>query len=283
GELYAPRAVDFQQLLVDACARVMFHPIVATNNYLNRFREGVTLAQARHELQQFSVFAAQFNVAQGKLLANAPTEEAYAERLNLLLNELGIPYKDGFEGELSGKWSRNTVHFTWLRRTAEGLGLKFEELNREAIGLPGTLAFVREVYDTYATGDQNAALGASFGIENWAANGLWTPWIAGMKKLNETLPQPVHLGYLTYHETEEQHHSQATIDELFENFMEPFFDADEFLAGTERILTKGVQAYYESQLAHLPDKDSTWPTRAVEPRAFDPAALPRLRTDAVLA
>jgi hypothetical protein len=104
-----------------------------------------------------------------------------------------------------------------------------------------------------------------------------------MKKLNETLPQPVHLGYLTYHETEELHHSQATIDELFENFMEPFFDADEFLDGADRILTNGVQVYYESQLANMPDKDSSWPTRAVEPRAFDPAALPRLQTDAVLA
>jgi hypothetical protein len=77
---------DFQQLLLDTCARVMCHPIVAGNRYLERFAQGVTFAQARHELQQFSVFAAQFDVAQAKLVANAPTVEAYEERMKLLLN-----------------------------------------------------------------------------------------------------------------------------------------------------------------------------------------------------
>src|SRR5688572_10691844 len=114
GEMAADRAAACRQLLVDAGARILCHPIVASNNYLKRLAQGVTLAQARHELQQFSVFALQFDVAQPKLMANAPTMEAYTERLNVLLNEKGIPYKDGFEGELTGKWSYNTVHFTWL-------------------------------------------------------------------------------------------------------------------------------------------------------------------------
>ncbi len=68
-------------------------------------------------------------------------------------------------------------------------------------------------FNTYACTDQNIAMGASFAIENWAANSLWTPWIAGMQKLNKTLDKPVHLGYLTYHEAQEAHHSQATLDE----------------------------------------------------------------------
>ena len=37
-----------QQLIVDACAWVMCHPIIAGNHYLERFSQGVTLAQARH-------------------------------------------------------------------------------------------------------------------------------------------------------------------------------------------------------------------------------------------
>src|SRR5262245_61316244 len=75
GEMTAEAGTRFQRLLVDACARVMCHPIVADNLYLRRFAEGVTLPQARHELQQFSVFAAHFDVAQAKLIANAPTLE----------------------------------------------------------------------------------------------------------------------------------------------------------------------------------------------------------------
>jgi hypothetical protein len=281
GDMTPDAASRFARLLVDACARVLCHPIVASNRYLERFARGVTFAQGRHELQQFSVFAAQFDVAQAKLIANAPTLEAYLERLKVLLNEKGIPYENGFEGELTGYWTLDTVHFTWLRKMAAGLDLKFEDLAKIWIAQPGTRAFVDATFNCYAGTDQNTALGASFGIENWAANGLWKPWIAGMKKLNATLPRPVDLGYLTYHDLEEEHHSQATLDELLENFREPWFDADKFLAGAEQILTEGVQAYYVSQLATLPEKDASWPDVAVAPRKFDPHRLPRLPDELV--
>jgi hypothetical protein len=276
GEMSREQAHDFQQLIVDCCARVMCHPIIASNNYLRRFSEGVTFHQARHEVQQFSVFGLQFDVAQAKLVANAPTSEAYNERLKVLLNEKGIPYTDGFEGELTGRWSPATVHFTWMQNTARGLGLQFEDIGKIWIAQPGTKAFVEATFNTYASSDQNLAAGAALAIENWAANALWAPWIAGMRKLNATLKNPVDLGYLTYHEAQELHHSQATLDELFEDFREPWFDADRFFEGAETILTEGVQAYYESQLATLPEKDDTWPSRACEPRRFDPHSLPRL-------
>jgi len=262
GEMTTERALEFRQLLVDAAREVLCHPIIANNRYLKRFAEGVTFAQARHELQQFSVFAAQFNAAQALLVANAPTVEAYEERLHVLLNEEGIPYKDGFEGELTGRWSMDTVHYSWLRRMAGDLGLKFEEIGKIWLALPGTQRFVDAVFKYYASTDQNHALGASFGIENWAANSLWQPWIAGMKKLNASLQRKVDLGYLTYHDMEERHHSQATIDELFENFLEPWFDARQFLHGARAILDEGVQPYYESQLASLPEKDASWPEAA---------------------
>lgn len=275
-EMSAEQAAEFQQLLVDTAARVLCHPIVASNNYLERFSRGVTLAQARHELQQFSVFALQFDVAQAKLVANAPTLEAYHERLNVLLNEKGIPYQEGFEGELTGRWSPDTVHFSWLQRMAEDLGLPFEELGKSWLGNSGTMAFVDTTFRCYGSRDQNTALGASFGIENWAANNLWKPWIAGMRKFMQSAGRQYHIGYLTYHEAEEEHHAQATIDELLETFMEPWFDANAFLAGAEAVLTEGVQAYYESQLATVPEKDATWPARAWEPRKIDPARLPRV-------
>jgi hypothetical protein len=236
----------------------------------------VSFAQARHELQQFSIFAHQFDVAQAKLVANAPTLDAYQERLKVLLNEKGIPYRDGFEGDLTGQWSMTTVHFTWLRNMAAGLDLQFEDVGKIWLALPGTRAFVDATFEHYASTDQNAALGASFGIENWAANNLWKPWIAGMKQLNATLSKHVQIGYLTYHLAEEEHHSQATLDELLENFQEPWFNASEFLSGAESMLTDGVQGYYVSQLGSLPEKDATWPASAWEPRAFDPSLVPRL-------
>ncbi|QEG01575.1 hypothetical protein Mal15_56520 [Stieleria maiorica] len=276
GEMQQERAHEFQQLLVDCCAFVMCHPIIATNNYLRRFAEGVTFAQARHEIQQFSVFGLQFDVAQAKLVANAPTLEAYQERLKVLLNEKGIPYENGFEGELTGQWSPATIHFTWMQDTARGLGLAFEDLGKIWIAQPGTKRFVETTFNTYASTDQSTATGAAFAIENWAAGALWTPWIAGMRKLNESLEHPVDLGYLTYHEAQEVHHSQATLDELLEDFQTVWFDTERFLCGAETILTEGVQAYYQSQLDTLPEKDNSWPTQACQPRSFDPHALDKL-------
>jgi hypothetical protein len=277
GEMPEWRGPEFQQLLIDACTRVLCHPIVASNNYLSRFQEGVTVAQARFECQQFSVFALNFDVAQAKLVANAPTEEAYRERLNVLLNEKGIPYKDGFEGDLTGKWDWYTVHFTWMMDMGAGLGLGFEDLGKIWVGTPGAQALAQATFDNYGHIEQNHASGAAFAIENWAANNLWKKWIAGMDKLNATLAAPVNLGYLKYHETEEEHHSQATLDELFEIFMEDWFDAEKFFAGAERMLTDGVQAYYDSQLAELPEKDSNWPTGASSPHQFDIASMPRIQ------
>jgi len=276
GEMQLEHGPEFQQLLVDVCARVMCHPVVESNLYLKRFAEGVTEAQARYECQQFSVFALNFDVAQAKLVANAPTEESYEERLNVLLNEKGIPYKDGFEGALTGHWQPGTVHFTWLRNMAKGLGLEFGEIGKQWLGKPGTQAFVKATFDYYASPNQNIASGAAFAIENWAANFLWKPWIAGMEKLNAGRASKINMGYLKYHDLEEQHHSQATIDELLDNFVEPWFDRDEFLQGAETMLTDGVEAYYCSQLETMPDRDDTWPVSAVGPRRFDPESLPRV-------
>lgn len=260
-------ARSFRGLLVEAAARVMCHPVIAANGYLTRFAAGVTESQARQELQQFSVFAVQFDVAQAMLVANAPTEEAYEERLKVLLNEKGIPYRHGFSGELSGRWRPDTVHFAWLRHTGAGLGLGFADLGRMGLAHAGTRALVETVMRTYAGEDQAVAAGAAFGIENWAANALWKPWIAGMRVLNDRRAaaggKPVDLAYLLYHDREEEHHSQATLDELFDDFREPWFDRAWFFAGAEAVLTAGVQAYYEDRLAHLPERDATWPDRAV--------------------
>jgi len=270
GALSAAQAVEFRRLLVDVGTRILFHPAIAGNNYLQRFALGVTESQARHECQQFSVFALQFDVAQAKLVANAPTEEAYRERLHVLLNEKGIPYQSGFEGELTRRWSPQTVHFTWMLNMARGLGLEFEDVGKIWLAQPGTRAFVDATFENYASIEPNVSAGASFAIENWAANALWNPWIDAMEKLNARREERVDLGYLKYHAIEEQHHSQATLDELLDNVTEPWFDAEQFLDAAEQMLSDGVEAYYVSQLDSLPEKDDTWPKTACDTLQIDP-------------
>jgi hypothetical protein len=267
GRMTKEQEQELQELLVEIGAQIICHRIISNNDYLRRFARGVTFSQARHEVQQFSIFAQNFNVAQSQLVVNARTLEAYWERLKLLLNEMGIPFKNGFEGELTGKWSPNHVHSSWLLKMAEGLDLAFEDVGKIWLANSGTKAFVDATFRYYASPDPNVQLGSSFAIENWAANNLWTPWLAGMNKLNATLSNKVNVGYLTYHEAEERHHSQATIDELLENFMNDWFDPSKFLEGAKGILDEGVLPYYVSQLATLPEKKGndwpeTWPETA---------------------
>ena len=88
------RRTELQRLLERIETVVMNHPIIADNRYLRRFSQGVTVSQARHEIQQFSVFAIHFDIAAAKLVANAPTIEAYEERLNILLNEKGDSFQE---------------------------------------------------------------------------------------------------------------------------------------------------------------------------------------------
>lgn len=252
GEARPGAASDFRRLLEEIRRRVIGHPVIADNRYLKRFARGATLAQARHELRQFSVFAIHFDVAQARLIANAPTRETYLLRLKILLNEKGIPYARGFDGELTGRWSERTVHFTWLENMARGLGLGFREIGKMRLAHAGTRQFVDRVMELYASEDPSTALGAAFAIENWAANALWGPWITGMRRLNRRLAHPVNLGYLTYHRTEERHHSRSTLDELAASFPELGFDARRFLSGAGRILTEGVAVYYRWQAATSP-------------------------------
>jgi hypothetical protein len=261
GRMTSDDESAFGDLLHRLRKEIIGHPIVSNNIYLKRFAEGVTYAQAQHEIQQFSIFAHRFDIAQGQLVVEAPTREAYRERLKILLNEKGCAYKHGFEGDLAGTWNEKHVHFVWLLNMAQGLGLDFTQVGKIAFATEGTKAFVEATFKYYTSPDPNVQAGASMAIENWAAHYLWTPWLSGMRKLNASLPVKVNLGYLTYHEQEEQHHSQATIDELLENFLQDWFDADTFIQGATAILNEGVLPYYVSQLATLPEKEGTdWPT-----------------------
>ena len=259
GEFRKEQLHRFETLIEKVRAKILNHPIITNNRYLGRFSQGVTLEQAKHELQQFSVFAIHFDVAQTLLICNSPTKDVYESRLKLLLNEKGIPYQSGFEGELTGFWKPETVHFSWLENMAAGLGMGFEEIGKLWLASAGTKQFVDTTMKTYGNVNPNISLGASFAIENWAANALWDPWISGMNHLNRQRKRKINLGYLSYHRAEEKHHSLSTLCDLLEGFGQSWFNEEEFFFGAQTVLTEGIWAYYDSQLRHLPQKDDTWP------------------------
>lgn len=266
GDMSLEKAVGFQSFLVEIGREVLNHPIIAKNAYLERFRQGVTLAQARHELQQFSVFAFQFNVSIAKMIANADSEAEWEAYTTILANEMGAPFAQGFDGELKGTFDiRKHNHHTWLKNDGKKLGLSFKDLGSLAVAYRGTKAFVNAVDRYYTSADRNVRGGAAFAIENWAAAKFWPLWLEGVTKMNKSLPREDRVGtsYIKYHDIEERHHSKETIDELLDAYLEDGFNAETYLSSAVAMLNEGVQPYYTSQLANAPDKDASWPNSIV--------------------
>lgn len=266
GEMSPQKAVAFQTFLIKIGNEVMNHPIIAKNAYLERFREGVTPAQARNELQQFSVFAFQFNVSLAKMIANADTQEEWQTYTTILANEMGAPFAQGFDGELKGTFNiQKHNHHSWLMENAKDLGLSFKDIGSLKVAHSGTKAFVNAIDRYYTSNDRNVRGGAAFAIENWAAAKFWPLWLEGVKTMNKSLPKEDRAGlsYIKYHDVEERHHSKETIDELLDAYLDSGFEPETYLASAVTMLNEGVQAYYESQLANTPDKDETWPNSIV--------------------
>lgn len=263
GKMSVKEANHFQALLTLVGERVLNHPIIADNQYLARFSDGVTKEQAKHELQQFSVFAFQFNVALAKLIANTDDKDEWRHYTKILANEMGAPYAHGFDGDLKGVYALEHNHHEWLEDDGKTLGLEFADIGSTKVAHEGTMSFVNAVDQYYTSPDRNVRGGAAFAIENWAANNLWIPWIDGVKKLNQELPkgEKVSMAYLTYHKTEESFHSKEMIDELLESFQTDGFDAEKFLASAETMLDEGPQAYYTEQAKTVPGGvNDGWPS-----------------------
>lgn len=266
GEMSLEKATGFQSFLVKIGNNVMNHPIIAKNAYLERFRDGVTPAQARNELQQFSVFAFQFNVSLAKMIANADSQEEWETYTTILANEMGAPFAQGFDGELKGTFNiQKHNHHTWLMDNAKDLGLTFKEIGGLNVAHSGTKAFVEAIDRYYTSNDRNVRGGAAFAIENWAAAKFWPLWLEGVTIMNKGLPKAERAGlsYIKYHDIEERHHSKETIDELLEAYMEDGFEPNTYLSSAVKMLDEGVQAYYTSQLDNMPDKDDSWPDSIV--------------------
>ena len=72
------------------------HNVIHNNKYCRAFAEGsIDIDDVRYFTQQFSVFSNQFIIAQLKKVLNAPTLEEMHDGKEILMNELGVVFKDG--------------------------------------------------------------------------------------------------------------------------------------------------------------------------------------------
>ncbi len=262
-----PRAkVEEYCRLVDRIEKeVLPHEVIVNNKYTKWFEKGdMDLGDVRHFLTQFSVFSNFFIVAQLLKTINAPTIEAMHASKEILMNELGVSFKnpesrgpavtrsreDGeelaeFEGSVNGSTFRfSSAHFEWLLRMTTHLGLGFNEVGKRRHGSPSTLFFVDELARIYGSEDSSTSLGASFAVENWAAAGFWKELIRGLQIFKKRESPGLPLGFFTWHDMVEDQHAQHTWDELEEEFFaHEDVNADRFIKGGVEMLN-GVLVFW---------------------------------------
>ncbi len=244
---------------------VLPHEVIVDNKYTGWFEKGeFDRSDVRHFLTQFSVFSNHFIVAQLLKTINAPTLEAMHASKEILMNELGVSFRnpnrkspateaaaqdqDGlaeFEGTVDGSIFRfSSAHFEWLLRMTTHLGLRFDEVGKRKHGTPSTLFFIDELARIYGSDDSSTALGASFAVENWAAAGFWKQLIRGLQIFRKRECPGLPLGFFTWHDMVEDQHAQHTWDELEEEFFaHEDVDADGFIKGGVEMLN-GVLSFW---------------------------------------
>ena len=264
---YPPARVEkFCQLVERIEREILPHGVIADNKYTGWFENGeFDLIDVRHFLTQFSVFSNFFIVAQLLKAINAPTLEAMHASKEILMNELGVSFKnpnrkasagegaardeEGLaecEGTVDGSVFRfSSAHFEWLLRMTTHLGLKFKDVGKRRHGTRSTLFFVDELARIYGSEDTSTALGASFAVENWAAAGFWKQLIRGLQIFKKREVPTLPLGFFTWHDMVEDQHAQHTWDELEEEFFShEDVDGDRFIKGGVEMLD-GVLAFWK--------------------------------------
>ncbi len=245
---------------------ILPHEVVVNNKYTRWFEKGeFDLTDVRHFLTQFSVFSNFFIVAQLLKTINAPTLEAMHSSKEILMNELGVSFRNPnrkasaeqsatrneeglaeFEGTVDGSTFRfSSAHFEWLMRMTTHVGLRFDEVGKRKHGTRSTLFFVDELARIYGSEDTSTALGASFAVENWAAAGFWKQLIQGLQIFKKRECTGLPLGFFVWHDMVEDQHAQHTWDELEEEFFaHEDVDGDRFIRGGVEMLN-GVLSFWK--------------------------------------
>ncbi|AFZ37726.1 hypothetical protein Sta7437_4253 [Stanieria cyanosphaera PCC 7437] len=271
GELTQKQVEEFQNFLAEVDRRLLHHRIIIDNRYTKWFSRGkATDAQLRHFIRQFSVFSNQFLVAALLKTINAPTLQQSRSSREILLNELGVIYRNpkpqmnsstslseekkdregdpelvSTEGTVDGGICRfRAAHFEWLLGVAEGLGLSFAEIGKRKHGRPTTLHFCDQLIRLYGSDDPQIAQGASFAVENWAAAGFWQQLEDGLSAIAQTRHPELRLAFFTWHNRVEAQHAGHTLEELEEVYFQPNFDQEKFFQGGQEIL-KAIAVFWD--------------------------------------
>ena len=271
GELTQKQVEDFKNFLVEVDRRLLHHPIILNNSYTRWFSQGkATDAELKHFIRQFSVFSNQFLVAALLKTINSPTLQQSRSSREILLNELGVIYRNpkqkidsstalteaekdrqgdpelvNTSGTVDGGICRfRAAHFEWLLGVAEGLGFSFADLGKRKHGRPTTLHFCDELIRLYGNDDPQIAEGASFAVENWAAAGFWQELEDGLFRIKQTRHPKLKLAFFTWHNRVEAQHAGHTLEELEEVYFSSQFDRAKFFQGGKEIL-KAIAVFWD--------------------------------------
>ena len=271
GELTQKQVEDFKNFLVEVDRRLLHHRIITNNAYTRWFSQGkATDAELKHFIRQFSVFSNQFLVAALLKTINSPTLQQSRSSREILLNELGVIYRNphqkidssntltkeekdrqgdpelvNTEGTVDGGICRfRAAHFEWLLGVAEGLGFSFADLGKRKHGRPTTLHFCDELIRLYGNDDPQIAEGASFAVENWAAAGFWQELEDGLSYIKQTRHPQLRLAFFTWHNRVEAQHAGHTLEELEEVYFSSQFDHAKFFQGGKEIL-KAIAVFWD--------------------------------------
>jgi hypothetical protein len=256
--------------------KFMGHPVVTRNDYTAWFARGdIPLDHLRQFTVQFSVFSNQFLLAALNRVINADTLRSARESKEILMNELGVIYNKGGNGDESreaargagvprldedregdpalvstegtvdgGKFRFQAAHFEWILHFAQSLGLTFDDLGKRRHGVPSTLRFCDELFRLYGSDDYNEAMGAAFAVENWAAAGFWKELISGLGKIKAAQVPQMPLAFFAWHDKIEDLHKSHVWDELKECYESAKFREEPFISAGVTMLD-GVKVFWD--------------------------------------
>ncbi len=264
--LLTPDQVDgFREFLDRVDRDLLHHRIITDNAYSRWFSEGkATDAELVHFVRQFSVFSNQFLVAALLRVINAPTLEQARSAKEILMNELGVIYRNPSGGERDvtpggadedakdregdpdlvstegtvdgGLFRFRAAHFEWLLAVGQTLGLGFDDLGKRRHGRPYVLRFCDELQRLFGAEDDQVAEGASFAVENWAAAGFWQDLEDGLLHIKATRLPSLKVAFFTWHNRVEAQHAGHMMAELEQVFFAPKFDPALFFQGAHEVL-----------------------------------------------
>lgn len=265
GEITQAQYDKFAKFVNRLNNEFMTHEVITNNEYCRWYANGdLSVEHVKHFIIQFSVFSNLFLIAQLKKVINADTLEESRESKEILMNELGVIFNSGkttpnavadkeregdpdivsTEGTVEkGIFKFRAAHFEWLCQMGKHFDLEFNQMGKRKHGTDSTLFFCDELERIYGSPDYNEAQGASFAVENWAADGFWGQLIEGFSKFRKDKMPKLPLAFFTWHDKVEAQHKAHTMHELEETYFDDRFQEEPFVKAGKEMLD-GTNAFW---------------------------------------